>query len=634
MIDDHDDDAPGDPGHREADAREFLPLLEKLNAEHGFDFREYKTPSLARRIRRRMRQVQAASVDDYARQLESTPGEYDALLDVLLVNVTHFFRDPDVWAVLRKRILPALLEAHQPPRILRIWSAGCSSGEEAFTAAICVAECLGREASTFDVKIYATDLDEDALATARAALYRVDALKDVPPELVSRHFQKEGQLYRVRREIRKWTIFGRHDLTRDPPLPHIDLLLCRNVLIYFDVSLQRRLVPRFAYALRPGGFLVLGRAESLLAAPPFEPFDFKCRIFQRGNLPDRARLSSDEFVPPGFVRQARADARVAFRFHTIVDALPAAVMAIDHDDTIVTWNAGAESLFGIPQTVAIGKKFRDLDISYRVDGLRSAIEDAKRGDGLARLPPVVFKDRKGVDVHVELSLGRIANEDDRVGVVVTALDVTDVAALRTELQRVHEQATTANEELQSTNEELETTNEELQSTNEELETTNEELQSTNEELESTVEELQCTNAELGTMNAELENRSADLDRSDRYHRLVLDALAEAVILLDPGLEVTHWNHAAVRLWGLKPEDGLGRPVANLPVPELARSAAAAARTAVETRRTTTVPAVPYALPGGERRSAVVHVVPLLAGDGAPVGVAVIASPTDTPGDGG
>src|SRR5438128_2004753 len=254
-------------------------LLEKLSAQYNFDLREYKEVSLVRRIRARMTQVRAESVSAYSRLLDENAGEHVALINTILINVTGFFRDSEAWKVLAEHVVPRLVEDAADSRSLRIWSTGCSSGEEAYSIAILLAERLGAPAENYTIKIYGTDVDEEALTAARQAVYRTEQLKDVPDRLVDRYFTREGQLYRFRREFRRWCIFGSHNLTQAPPLSHIDLLVCRNALIYFTGELQDRILTRFHYSIREDGFLFLGRSESLLARSRlFTPVHQKWRI--------------------------------------------------------------------------------------------------------------------------------------------------------------------------------------------------------------------------------------------------------------------------------------------------------------------------------------------------------------------
>ncbi|TMA62836.1 MAG: PAS domain-containing protein [Deltaproteobacteria bacterium] len=624
-----DDDEAGAERSAEAGDPGFRKLLDKLHLEHNFDLRQYREGSLLRQVRRRMHQIRIADFEAYIRYLDGNRDEYAQLLNVILINVTRFFRDPEAWRLVRERILPVLIEEAATTHSLRLWSAGCSSGEEPYTLAMLVAECLRGSQNDYDVKIYGTDIDEDALATARAGLYRLEALKDVPRELFDGYFVAEGQAYRIRRDVRKWCIFGRHDLTQDSPLTHIDLLVCRNVLIYFDTELQDRLLPRFQYAIRERGYLFLGRAESMLArSRRFVPVDFKWRIFQRVTSPElvgKPALAGDELPPSrASARHARVEATGALRVEGVLEALQSAVMVIDPADTIAVWNPAAELLYDIPADSALGKKFRDLDISYRMEGLRSRVEEVKASLARTRVADVAFPRRSGDILHVALSIAPLFDERRRLsGILVVADDVSGQARLREEINRISEQSATANEELQSTNEELETTNEELQSTNEELETTNEELQSTNEELETTVEELQSINAELATLNAELEKRTAELNRLDQLHQSVVNALEQGLFVLDEAFTVRTWNRAAAAMWGLRANDALNRDFFSLPIGEATAVLRAPAEAVLAKRSRQVVERVPY-LQQGNSRKVTVELHPLVAGDAA-VGVLAIAA---------
>ena len=549
-----DDDVELADSEREA----FRRLLDMLHTEHRFDFREYKTVSLLRRIRARMSQVRVNEFDAYIDHLRLHAPEGTALFNSILVNVTGFFRDSDAWETLRTDALPALINAAMAAGRLRVWSAGCSTGEETYSAAIMLADALGSRAADLDVKVYATDVDEEALVAARQAVFRADQLKDLPADMLERHFAPEGHVFRVRRELRRWCIFGRHNLTQDPPLPQIDLLLCRNLLIYFKSPLQERLLARFHYALREGGVLFLGRSESVMArSRGFVPISQKWRLFRRSSdlslTPDFA-TRRQETMPTADLRATPAAATEPPRITagSIVRALPYPVMLIGLDDSVREWNEAASVLYEIPEKSAVGRQFRDLDISYRAEGLRARIEDVKRAVVSVRLENVMLERRSGEMVHVDFWVSRVFDERSRsAAIVVAALDNTAVARFRDEIVRLGEQHGTATEELQSTNEELETTNEELQSTNEELETTNEELQSTNEELVTTVDELQAANTELAA-------RSAEVRRLLISHAAVLDGVTDAVVVLDSRFTVTIWNRAAERFFGVRSSAAIGR----------------------------------------------------------------------------
>src|SRR5215813_11017734 len=599
---------------------EFRGLLEKLSSQYNFDFREYKEASLARRIRTRMGQARIDSFALYGRYLDETPDERVALFNAILINVTDFFRDPDAWAALDAEVFPRLLSDMAESRSLRIWCAGCSSGEEPYSVAMLLAERLGENVGNYTIKIYATDIDEDALTTARHAMYRLDQIKNVPERLVDRYFTRDGQLYRVRRDIRRWCIFGSHNLTQAPPLSHIDLLVCRNVLIYFTAELQERILNRFHYSIREDGFLFLGRSESLLArSRQFSPVHLKWRIFQRVAAAARqaAAVLPEAGSAPLAAPAARAEATApAARVQRALEALPAAVMVIDMTDTILSWNPAAETMFDIPIASALARKFRDLDVSYRVEGLRARIEDVKARHAVSRMDDVTFTRRNGDVIHADVTIAPLFEAYRLIGVVVYTTEATEHARLKEQMARIAEQHATAIEELQSTNEELETTNEELQSTNEELETTN--------------EELQAANSELGALNSELEGRSAELKRVDAYHLGLLNSMEQSVFVTDRALVVTTWNQPSERMWGLRAEQAIGRDLAALPLGDMVRMLRPALDTALKRETTIDVADVPYTLPGGEVRKALIRVRPLRDNGGAVIGVIGIAIKAEPP----
>src|SRR5262244_2071228 len=235
-----------------------------------------------------MAQVHVDAFAAYSNFLDANPNEHVALFNTILINVTNFFRDPDAWKTLADDVVPKIVDEVGDARSIRIWSAGCSSGDEPYSIAMLLAEHLGEAANNYSIKIYGTDIDEEALTAARHSLYRTEQLKDVPDRLLDHYFTRDGQLYRVRRDIRRWCIFGSHNLTQAPPLSHIDLLVCRNVLIYFTSDLQERILARFHYACREDAYLFLGRSESLLARSRlFVARNLKWRVFQR--IPSTAR---------------------------------------------------------------------------------------------------------------------------------------------------------------------------------------------------------------------------------------------------------------------------------------------------------------------------------------------------------
>ena len=567
----------------------FLRLLEKLSAEHHFDFRDYKVTSLARRIQTRMSQVGIADPDAYIEHLGRHSEEAERLFNTILINITSFLRDGPAWEFLGEKVVPGLIESAAATRSIRVWSAGCATGEEPYSVALLLAERLGDRAGSIDVKIYGTDVDEDALTVARHGLYRLEQLKEVPSALVDRYFTRDGQLFRVRRDLRRWCIFGRHNLVQDPPLSHLDLVVCRNLLIYFKTNLQQRLLPRFHYALRGRGVLFLGKSESLLARSRwFTPLSAKWRIFERTSLvparPEPAVLRAEsESTADEMTREGGDRAPRPLPMEGVVDGLPFGVLVVEPDDTVRSWNPAMAALFEIPTESALGRKFRDLDISYRAEGLRARMEEAKEGRVPVRLEQLEFTRRSGLSVHVDVRIVPLLERHRLLGLVVTVVDVSESARLRDEVARVTEQNATVTEELQSTNEELETTNEELESTNEELETTNEELQSTNEELLATVDELQATNAEL--------------QRLALYHASVVQSVDQAIVVLDRAFVVTSWNPAAEELWGLPAAQAIGREFFSLPLGPVIGVAREAVTRIGQGAAAETVLDVPFAAPG-------------------------------------
>src|SRR5215468_8253935 len=256
-------------------------LLQELAEHRGFDFRGYKKTTLERRFRKRMFQLNIGTYADYGRYIRENADEANELLNTILINVTEFFRDPPAWEILRNEILPPMLKPLKSGASFRAWSAGCASGEEAYSIAIILSEFFGPRIAEFDVKIYATDIDDDALVTARRGEYSVEALRRIRPEWRNKYFHGKGML-RVNREIRRLVIFGRSNLGLDAPISHVDLLLCRNLLIYFDSDLQKQILARLHYALEPGGILFLGKSESQLTnSTQFRRLNARWRIFQR-----------------------------------------------------------------------------------------------------------------------------------------------------------------------------------------------------------------------------------------------------------------------------------------------------------------------------------------------------------------
>src|SRR5215213_590648 len=540
----------------------FEELLAYLKEVRGFDFTGYKRSTLIRRVQRRMADVGDSSYADYRDRLELHAEEFTALFDTILINVTSFLRDPESWDYLRSDIVPELL-AQRPTGPLRIWSAGCATGQEAYSLAIVLAEAMGWDQFRERVKIYATDVDEKALATARQASYSHRELHGLTPDLLERYFEPSGQRWSFRKDLRRAIIFGRNDLVQDAPISHVDLLLCRNTLMYFTAETQARIVQRLHFALNPAGALFLGKAEMLLShGSLFTAVDLPRRFFRKVAVRplDRVPVTATMTLRPA---PEPTDPEVQ-RLREALMASSSAQLVLDASARVTLINRRADALFSLSAR-DVGRLFQDLEVSYRPVELRSAVQEAHTQRRAVLLRDVEW--RRGTELlWLDIQVVPLLESDGRV--VGTSLNFTDVSRsrqLREELEYANRQLETAYEELQSTNEELETTNEELQSTVEELETTNEELQSTNEELETMNEELHSTNDELQTINDELQDRTGDLDAANGFLETIFTSLRAGVVVLNTELHVRVWSRQAEELWGLRPEEAVGQHFLNLDI---------------------------------------------------------------------
>ena len=549
---------------------QFEELLSFIRDERGFDFTGYKRPSLMRRISRRMQDVKIESFQAYREYLEKHPGEFVHLFNTILINVTSFFRDEVAWDYVLKEIAPGIIEQHDGTEApIRLWSTGCATGEEAFTLAMVFAEALGEGVFKNRVKIYATDIDDDALSKGRHAEYSEKEMQPVPLDLRERYFEQRNGNYVFRADLRRTVIFGRHDLIQDPPISRISLLLSRNTLMYFDSETQRRILASFHFSLRDNGYLFLGKSEALAARTDlFSPVDLKRRIFVKAPRQAPIRIQ----VPPPSGEDALADLPAGTLIRDAgFEAVPVAQIVIDREGNLALANLQARAFFGLTPS-DVGRPFKDLEVSFRPVELRSRIEQVYSERHIISLRDVEW--RSGADVrYLDVQIAPlIASTGAIVGAGIAFTEVTRYRRLQQALEESKRDMETAYEELQSTVEELETTNEELQSTNEELETTNEELQSTNEELETIKEELQSTNEELETMNDDLNDRSLDLNQANAFLQGVLGSLEAGVVVVDGELVINAWNEAAHDLWGLRADEVIGKHLLNLdiglPVAEL------------------------------------------------------------------
>ncbi|MBM9465894.1 CheR family methyltransferase [Nakamurella leprariae] len=604
----------------------FERLVVYLKEVRGFDFTGYKRPSLMRRVTHQMHQVGITGYEEYYDYLQVHPDEFTALFNTILINVTAFFRDVDAWEAMRTEVLPELID-REATRPIRVWSAACASGQEAYSLAIVLAEYLGMEQFRSRVKIYATDVDEGALSLARHAVYGERDLGGVPEDLLAKYFERSGSRWAFRKDLRRNVIFGRNDLVQDAPISRIDLLACRNALMYFNAETQSRIVSRLAFALNPRGVLFLGKAEMLLNhADAFEPIDLKRRFFRR-----QATLTRRETPPEAATPQPQ---RAVTPLHDIdllrsqaFQTSPVAQLVLGPHDQVELVNYRAAGLLGVSER-DVGRPFQDLDVSFRPAELRSHLAEVRQTRRVTWLREVEWHRSPGERVFLDIQLVPLTDLRGRwLGVSLLFNDVSRFRQLQLELESSNRALETAYEELQSTNEELETTNEELQSTVEELETTNEELQSTNEELETMNEELQSMNDELQATNEQLRDRTGEITSLNDFMESVLGSLGAGVVVVDRDLLVQVWNGQTEELWGLREDETVGQHLLNLdsglPVDRI-KPLIRAVTSEGAARRDELMHAVNRR---GRSVTLRVQVMPLLAGD-EPQGALILMSPEE------
>ena len=544
--------------HTEEKTDEVLrQILVHISRQAALDFRPYKTSTILRRIGRRMVVTHNRNMRDYLEYLKEHPEEVGELVKAFLINVTQFFRDPDAFVALRNDILPLIInQARERDRILRIWAAGCATGEEPYSLAMILTDLLGAELPEWSVKIFATDLSETAINFARRGLYAENVIAGVPVAYRERFFERAEQGYRITKTLRQMVIFGQQDLTRSAPFPRIDLILCRNVLIYFTPELQDYVLTQFAFSLTPGGYLFLGKAETVRPTQTyFELVNKHWKLYRcvgtaiptgRNQRPAEQRLprlegrpaprpnsspgkqtsERDAASPPLELGQLRRLNELLLRF------LPTGVVVIDRSYHVLTANSTARRLLGLREMGT------EQDFLHAVRGIpytsvRSAIDTVFRERNNLTLPEVTLDPSMGGNNRsVSLSIALMQQDAGTPDLAVMSVtDVTEQLQIRRQLEtaqaeqaqlmqelsaanarlnETNKELLDANEELQVSNEELVLAHEELQATIEEFETTNEELQATNEELETSNEELQATNEELETTNDELRARTSEL----------------------------------------------------------------------------------------------------------------------------
>ena len=555
-----------------------------LRDRTGHDFSSYKCSTIRRRIERRMNLHQFKKLAEYAEFLRQNPHETDILFKELLISVTNFFRDPEAFGVLSAEVLPGMMRSRPENYTFRAWVPGCATGEEVYSLAILIRECMESAKRHCDVQVFGTDLDNEAIEAARHGRYPAGIAADVTPDRLRRFFVADDGTYRIRTEIREMAVFAVQNVIKDPPFTKLDLISCRNLLIYLNADLQRRLMPVFHYALKPGGLLFLGSSETIGSfSDLFEVVDKKWKIFRRKEtalaphplmeFPVNAAPASAESRAPA-VPRAPQESNIA----GLVDRLlltrfaPSSVVVSDRGDVVYIHGRTGDFL----EPAAGQPRLNILDMAR--EGLQLELASALRqvvaqGGELTR-EDIRIKEH-GDFLHLDLGVSRILEPESLRGLLLVTFRPrpapADAAKSKANkrgtpdsgrIEELERELQCTKESLQITIEELETANEELKSANEELQSTNEELQSTNEEMETSKEEMQSLNEELTTVTAEIQSKVEDLSRTNDDMHNLLNSTDVATLFLDGKLNIKRYTEPARGLVNLIPTD-IGRPLGDL-----------------------------------------------------------------------
>lgn len=555
-----------------------------LRDQSGHDFSHYKKNTLFRRIERRKSVHQIDKINGYVRFLQENPAEVEILFKELLIGVTSFFRDPEVWDKLKDNTLPEMIKEAPNRHVFRAWVTACSTGEEAYSLAMIFKEVLEKSQNGrgLSLQIFATDLDKDAIEKARSGIYPENIAAEVSPERLARFFTIESGSYRISNSIREMVVFAPQNIIKDPPFTKLDILTCRNMLIYLEPDLQKKLISLFNYSLNQDGILVLGTAETLGSSTEgFREIDNKLKIYKRTSALSAAELAD---FPSAFFRNRSYTAEKRFppkapdNIQMITEQIllqrfaPASVLVNDRGD--ILFITGRTGKYLEP---AAGKANMNIHAMLR-EGLNQEISDALRKAN-RDFSPVVIQNAKvgsnGVDTYVDVTVQRLDAPEAVKGLTIIVFaeakspvkkivgknrDSKSRSSLK--LRELDEQLRRSHEDLQSTREEMQTSQEELKSTNEELQSTNEELQSTNEELTTSKEEMQSMNEELQTVNIELQSKVSDFVRANDDMKNLLNSTEITTLFLDKEFNIRRFTDNAQSILKIRKID-IGRPFTDL-----------------------------------------------------------------------
>jgi two-component system CheB/CheR fusion protein len=567
-------------------------ILQMIAGRTGANLTEYKLATINRRVGRRMALHKIRDLEDYVAYAKQAPQELDLLFKDILISVTSFFRDPEAFQAL-KRTFPQMLKSRPKGDGIRIWVPGCATGEEAYSIAMLLHEHLGKEVNQSNIQIFGTDLDQDAIIQARKGTYPTATVVDVDKALLDKYFTHSDNTVQVVKSIREMIVFAKQDLTQDPPFSHLDLISCRNLLIYFNSRLQQKIVPMFHYILNPEGLLFLGKSESIgQFADLFTSLNKKWKIFQhRGTIRppvvDFGLGKHLRYAGKGSVTLPAKPKEIPIKqvfAESVINAMGNCAVIIDDRQEVVFVQGDVGPYLTLAQG-EVGLNILNMARSELRLDLRALIHKATRETRFVRSKKITFEhndQRRQLILHAGPAASRGDVTDltlvifEEVGPVAETEPeaLSGVSSEDPRIQALEQELTAAREHLQTTVEELETTNEELQSLNEELQSANEELQSSNEELETSNEELQSTNEELTTVNEELQVKSSELAEANTDLGNILNRSGLALIIVNNELKVTRFTPTVRRFFQITTSD-YGHVITTIPsqisLPDLRRT---------------------------------------------------------------